>query len=72
MSETIKAIRAIVELMAERGWDKGAAPGCVKRDEAGKLVAKWGSPEFMRDLDDVKDTLIAREALAEINRRASA
>jgi hypothetical protein len=71
MSETIRVLKAIGAEMTALGWDKNGSPGAVKRDEAGKIVAKWGSPEFTRDLDNVKEALIAREAVAEIKRRSA-
>jgi len=68
----IAAIKAIGDLMTERGWDKNGAAGAVKRDAEGKIVAQHGSAEFMRDFDDARDTLASREALAELKRRGSA
>lgn len=68
---TIEAIKAIGELMTERGWDKNGAAGAVKRDKAGKIIAKHGSPEFFADFDDARETLEARAALAELVGRPS-
>jgi hypothetical protein len=67
----IAAIKAIGDEMTERGWDKNGAAGSVKRNAEGQIVARHGSPEFMRDFDDARDTVAAREALEELKRRGS-
>lgn len=67
----IAAIKAIGEQMTERGWDKNGAAGSVKRNAEGKVIAHHGSAEFMRDFDDARDTIAAREALEELKRRGS-
>lgn len=63
---TIETIKAIGELMTDRGWDKNGSAGSVKRDKDGNVVAKHGSPKFFTDFDDARETLEARAALAEL------
>ncbi|MCP2082241.1 UNVERIFIED_ORG: hypothetical protein J2W74_003427 [Methylorubrum zatmanii] len=57
----IAAIKAIGDEMTERGWDKNGAAGSVKRDAEGKIVAQHDSAECMRDFDDARDAIAARE-----------
>jgi len=69
---TMEAVKAIGALMTEKGWDQNGSAGAVKRDADGKIVARHGSEQYIRDFDDARDTLAARDALAEMKRRGSA
>jgi hypothetical protein len=62
-------LQAIKLEMGAKGWTNGGEPGGFKLDQMGQTIDTAGSDQWVRDVEAAIDTVEAREALRELERR---